>query len=44
MSTNDRGDGHRCRFSLQKRTALGYKKKGGYTILHSRNIRSHSII
>ena len=29
MSTNDRGDGHRCIFSLQKRTALEYQKKVG---------------
>ena len=26
MSTNDHGDGHRCIFSLQKRTALEYQK------------------
>ena len=43
MSTNDCGDGRRCTFSLQKCTALE-SEKGGYTILHSRNIRSHSII
>ena len=29
MSTNDRSDGHRCIFSLQKCTALEYKKKVG---------------
>ena len=29
MSKNDRGDGRRCIFSLQKRTALEYKKKAG---------------
>ena len=29
MSTNDRGDGHRCIFSLQKCTALEYQKKAG---------------
>ena len=29
MSTNDRGDGRRCIFSLQKCTALEYQKKVG---------------
>ena len=32
MSTNDRGDGHRCIFSLQKRTALEYQKRWVYHI------------
>ena len=36
MSTNDHGDGCRCIFRISI--------KGGYTMLHSRNIRSHSII
>ena len=29
MSKNDHGDGRRCIFSLQKRTALEYKKRAG---------------
>ena len=29
MSKNDRGDGCRCIFSLQKRTALEYQKRAG---------------
>ena len=29
MSTNDHGDGCRCIFNLQKRTALEYQKKVG---------------
>ena len=32
MSTNDHGDGHRCIFSLQKCTALEYKKRWVYHI------------
>ena len=44
MSKNNRGDGHRCIFSLQKCTALEYQKKGRYTILYFRNIRSCTVI
>ena len=32
MKKNDRGDGHRCTFSLQKHTALEYQKRQVYHI------------
>ena len=33
MCRNDRGNGHRCIFSLQKRTALEYQKRWVYHII-----------
>ena len=44
MKKNDCGDGRRCTFSLQKRTALQYQKKAGisyYTLGISDHIPLH---